>query len=44
LGSFKCAKLTSVVVEVGGAMDVVNVGPIIIIAMEEIILKTRKKR
>jgi hypothetical protein len=44
LGSFQCAKLTSVLLEVRGAMDVVNVGLVTIVAKEETILKRRRKR
>jgi hypothetical protein len=44
LGSFQCAKLTSILLEVRGAMDVVNVGLVTIVAKEETILKRRRKR
>ncbi len=43
MGSFQCAKLTLVLVEVRGVMDVMSVGPNIVIAKEEIILKRREK-
>jgi len=44
LGSFLCAKLTLILVEAGGVVDIVSVGPIIIVVEEETILKRRRKR
>jgi hypothetical protein len=44
LGSFQCAKLTSVLVEARGAVDVMIVGPITIIVKEKTILKRRRKK
>jgi hypothetical protein len=44
LGYFQYAKLTSIPVEVGGAMDIMNVGLVIIVAKEKTILKRRRKR
>ncbi len=44
LGSFQCAKLMYVLLEARGAMDVVNVGLVIIVVKEETILKRRRKR
>jgi hypothetical protein len=44
LGSFQCEKLMlSVLVEVGGGVDVVSVGPEIIIKEETIMKRNRKK-
>jgi hypothetical protein len=44
LGSFQCAKLmSSILVEAGGVVDVVNVG-LVIVAKEETIIKRRKKQ
>ncbi len=43
LGSFRCAKLVLVLVEVGGEVDVVSVGPLTIVAKEETILKRRER-
>ncbi len=34
LGFFQCAKLTLVLVEAGGAVDVMNVRPIIVVTKE----------
>ncbi len=44
LGSFQCAKLMlSVLMEAGGAVDVMNVGPVIVVK-EETIQKSSKKK
>jgi len=44
LGSFQCAKLTFVLLEAKGAVDVVSVGLGTIVVKEETILKRRRKR
>ncbi len=44
LGSFQCAKLMSVLVEAGGAMDVMGVGLITVVTKEETIMKRRRKK
>jgi hypothetical protein len=44
LGSFQYAKLTSILLEAKGAVDVVSVGLVTIVVKEETIMKRRRKR